>query len=83
MVSSMSASCTCMTAFKDMCLPLGMEALENHGIMHSRCKTTLHGLTVTKAMFLYIAHHFAPTMRPTKTDLKAVFMKITTMKVGS
>ena len=80
MVSTMNANCVDPPMFKEIVLPLGMENLDYNDIMHSRCKKVLHDLIINKVKFLYIVHHYAPNMRPTKCDLKRVFMNIMCMK---
>ena len=45
-----------------------------------RALRRLHGLIVTKVMFIYIVFQFAETMRPKKNDLQAVFMTVCAKK---
>ena len=80
MTATMTDACKDLATFKDMILPMGMDAMDYNDIMHSRSKDLLHDLIVTKVMFLYIVFHFAETMRPTKNCIEAVFMKVCAKK---
>ena len=73
MASTMVKNCDNIAMFKDMFLPGGLDNMDYNDIMSHKFMLTVQSILMGKITFLVVLHEYAPTMRPTKTDILKVF----------